>query len=85
VEAASFDPDSPRRAVEWREAERDVTGTDGRSAFSSILPRTRMRGNGGERQSGELVGVNDETPYGYGRAEQMGCALAFSESAGRGS
>ena len=32
------------------------------------------------RQSGTLVGVNDETPYGYGRARRMGCDIAFSHS-----
>lgn len=31
-------------------------------------------------QAGTLVGVNDETPYGYGRAERMGCTLAFSRA-----
>ncbi len=31
-------------------------------------------------QAGTLVGVNDETPYGYGRAERMGCALSFSHA-----
>lgn len=25
-----------------------------------------------------LVGVNDETPYGYGRAEKLGCSVTFS-------
>lgn len=28
-----------------------------------------------------LVGVNDETPYGYGRATRMGCVLNFSTTA----
>jgi glycosyltransferase involved in cell wall biosynthesis len=32
------------------------------------------------RQSGTLVGVNDETPYGYGRAQRMGCEITFSRS-----
>ena len=32
------------------------------------------------RGSGKLVGFNDNTPYGYGRAEQMGCRIAFSRS-----
>jgi len=31
-------------------------------------------------QAGTLVGVNEETPYGYGRAERMGCRLAFSRA-----
>jgi glycosyltransferase involved in cell wall biosynthesis len=31
-------------------------------------------------QAGTLVGVNEETPYGYGRAERMGCTLAFSRA-----
>lgn len=35
-------------------------------------------------RAGTLVGVNDETPYGYGRAEGMGCRLAFSTSAPEG-
>ncbi len=84
-EAASFDPHSPRRAVEWREAERDVTGTDGPIRVFVHLAANKDAGEWRRAwQSGELVGVNDETPYGYGRAEQMGCALAFSESAGRG-
>lgn len=33
-----------------------------------------------KRESGELVGVNDATPYGYGRAEEMGCRVTFSKS-----
>ncbi|MGI4881419.1 MAG: glycosyltransferase [Janthinobacterium lividum] len=32
------------------------------------------------RAAGSLVGVNDDTPYGYGRAEQMGCNVTFSRS-----
>lgn len=28
--------------------------------------------------SGKLVGLNDETPYGYGRAVKMGCEVEFS-------
>lgn len=32
------------------------------------------------RDAGTLVGVNDETPYGYGRAEAMGCRVTFSRS-----
>lgn len=32
------------------------------------------------RAAGSLVGVNDDTPYGYGRAEQMGCDVTFSRS-----
>ena len=27
-----------------------------------------------------LVGVNDETPYGYGRAEKLGCRVTFSRA-----
>ncbi len=30
--------------------------------------------------AGTLVGVNDESPYGYKRAEAMGCRIAFSRS-----
>ena len=30
--------------------------------------------------SGALVGINDETPYGYGRATGMGCVVKFSET-----
>ncbi|GGD66384.1 glycosyltransferase family 4 protein [Croceicoccus mobilis] len=30
--------------------------------------------------AGTLVGVNDETPYGYGRAVDMGCNVTFSTS-----
>ncbi len=30
--------------------------------------------------AGSLVGINDETPYGYGRAEKMGCHVSFSSS-----
>jgi glycosyltransferase involved in cell wall biosynthesis len=30
--------------------------------------------------AGTLVGVNDETPYGYGRASNMGCRVTFSRS-----
>jgi len=33
-----------------------------------------------KRDSGDLVGINDPTPYGYGRAEDMGCHMAFSRS-----
>src|SRR4051812_14342371 len=33
------------------------------------------------KAAGELVGVNDDTPYGYGRAERMGCRVEFSRSA----
>nr|WP_295664527.1 glycosyltransferase [Polymorphobacter sp.] len=32
------------------------------------------------RAAGSLVGVNDDTPYGYGRAERMGCSVSFSRS-----
>ncbi|MDR3494227.1 MAG: glycosyltransferase [Ancalomicrobiaceae bacterium] len=32
------------------------------------------------RERGQLVGINDPTPYGYGRAEAMGCTVAFSRS-----
>ncbi|GJD36020.1 glycosyltransferase [Methylobacterium aerolatum] len=31
-------------------------------------------------RAGDLVGVNDPTPYGYGRAEAMGCRVRFSTS-----
>jgi glycosyltransferase involved in cell wall biosynthesis len=30
--------------------------------------------------NGSLVGINDPTPYGYGRAEHMGCDVEFSEA-----
>lgn len=33
-----------------------------------------------KRESGDLVGINDPTPYGYGRAEDMGCRVTFSKS-----
>jgi len=33
------------------------------------------------KRCGKLVGFNEDTPYGYGRAEQMGCRVAFSRSA----
>jgi glycosyltransferase involved in cell wall biosynthesis len=32
------------------------------------------------KAEGRLVGINDDTPYGYGRAERMGCRVAFSRS-----
>jgi hypothetical protein len=32
------------------------------------------------KRSGTLVGFNDETPYGYGLAEAMGCRIAYSRS-----
>ncbi len=35
-------------------------------------------------KAGTLVGVNDETPYGYGRAEHMGCKVRFSTSRAEG-
>lgn len=31
-------------------------------------------------EEGSLVGINDPTPYGYGRAEEMGCDVRFSEA-----
>ncbi|MCJ2012608.1 glycosyltransferase family 4 protein [Methylobacterium sp. J-076] len=31
-------------------------------------------------RAGTLVGINDETPYGYGRATRMGCAIDFSKT-----
>lgn len=31
-------------------------------------------------RSGRLIGVNEETPYGYGRAESMGCVVKFSRA-----
>lgn len=31
-------------------------------------------------QDGKLVGLNDPTPYGYGRAEEMGCRVHYSKS-----
>jgi hypothetical protein len=34
--------------------------------------------------AGTLVGVNDETPYGYGRAARMGCNVVFSRSHSEG-
>jgi len=34
-----------------------------------------------KRESGDLVGINDPTPYGYGRAQAMGCHVVFSNSA----
>ncbi|CAM3178958.1 glycosyltransferase [Methylobacterium mesophilicum] len=33
---------------------------------------------------GNLVGRNDETPYGYKRASEMGCNVSFSQSRGEG-
>uniref|UniRef100_UPI0019816389 glycosyltransferase n=1 Tax=Burkholderia sp. Ac-20379 TaxID=2703900 RepID=UPI0019816389 len=33
------------------------------------------------REAGRLVGLNDATPYGYGRADAMQCRVAFSRSA----
>lgn len=30
--------------------------------------------------AGKLVGINDETPYGYGRANAMGCIINFSKN-----
>ena len=36
------------------------------------------------REAGTLVGVNDETPYGYGRAASMGCRVTFSRSSPEG-
>jgi glycosyltransferase involved in cell wall biosynthesis len=33
-----------------------------------------------KRESGDLVGINDPTPYGYGRAQEMGCRVTFSKS-----
>lgn len=36
------------------------------------------------REAGTLVGINDETPYGYGRATGMGCDVTFSRSAPEG-
>jgi len=33
-----------------------------------------------DRASGCLVGINDETPYGYGRAQAMGCHVRFSKA-----
>ncbi len=30
--------------------------------------------------SRKLVGINDETPYGYGRASRMGCTVEFSRT-----
>lgn len=31
-------------------------------------------------ESGELVGINDPSPYGYSRAERMGCVVTFSKA-----
>jgi len=36
------------------------------------------------RAAGTLVGINDETPYGYGRAARMGCDVTFSRSHSEG-
>lgn len=36
------------------------------------------------RASGTLVGNNDETPYGYGRASRMGCDVAFPRPSAHG-
>lgn len=36
------------------------------------------------RAAGSLIGINDETPYGYGRAEHMGCTVVFSRSHAEG-
>ncbi len=35
-------------------------------------------------RNGTLVGTNEETPYGYGRAEHMGCTVQFSQSGREG-
>lgn len=32
------------------------------------------------RAAGSLIGINDDTPYGYGRAAAMGCRVTFSRS-----
>ena len=34
--------------------------------------------------SGTLVGINEETPYGYGRATRMGCTVKFSQTTREG-
>ena len=36
------------------------------------------------KAAGQLVGINDDTPYGYGRAERMGCRIEFSRSDAEG-
>ena len=36
------------------------------------------------RASGALVGHNDDTPYGYGRASHMGCDVTFPSPSARG-
>ena len=35
-------------------------------------------------RSGQLVGINDPSPYGYARANEMGCELKFSQSVAEG-
>lgn len=35
-------------------------------------------------RNGTLVGLNDETPYGYGRATRMGCTVEFSRTVKEG-
>jgi glycosyltransferase involved in cell wall biosynthesis len=31
-------------------------------------------------EDGSLVGINDDTPYGYGRANALGCTVSFSKA-----
>src|ERR1700730_10551718 len=34
--------------------------------------------------NGELVGINNSSPYGFARASEMGCKLKFSKSVAEG-
>ena len=49
-------------------------------AFVHLARSQDAEGWRAAHKSGSLVGINDETPYGYGRAERMGCAVQFSQA-----
>ncbi len=75
--------DASSAPVPW--ADRDPDGRltpDGRpmKVFVYLARNKDAREWQAAREAGRLVGLNEETPYGYGRAAQMGCEVIFSRS-----
>ena len=59
----------------------DAASTQNLRVFVHLAHNKDARRWREDRAAGRLVGVNDETPNGYGRANQMGAHVGFSHSA----
>ncbi len=63
--------------------QRDVAAAEPRQEIKVFVHLARDKDERAWRNAkaaGQLVGINDETPYGYGRAKNMGCHVEFSRS-----